>query len=440
MMGDEARERSALLYSILGYLGPSTYETRSTKLGPESTKAEATQFEDSDVTARSLGVHGIVTAIALTVFVVSCSKLHTDHPAQSNNPGMTSGVAVLERGPSCDTCEVVLEELGVLGRADDSLPIGSGSFLLVSSGGRCIVGPTDRDGEVLVFDGCRGAPRVFGRTGQGPGEIGSVRSMAPWRGDSILLFSYGRMEVLSDATGSGRTVTFDPAIQGASIATVLDDSLVIVNNDRLTKPQFSLIRSDGRTGPTFGAPVRQDIRADPSLHAMVLGSSPQPHRFWAGATFYRYHLELWSSTGEQVLAIDRSSSWFPPYDSTALARFWSASAAVARPLPYLRSVRETADHLIWAAFAVAAKDWKPDSVVPLSQRDRNGEVRSGPRSRMEHYDGVLDVLDGNTKELLISVRTDEMWAGIVNDTLLYARRETPDGVPQLVLYRIRLRR
>jgi hypothetical protein len=353
---------------------------------------------------------------------------------------MTSGVAVLERGPHCDTCEVVLEELGVLGRADDALSIGSGSLLVIAPGERCIVGPTDRDGEVLSFDGCRGAPQLFGRTGQGPGEIGSLRSMAPWRGDSVLLFSYGRMEVLSGATGAGRSVAFDPAIQGSGITTILDDSSVVVNNDRAAKSQFSLIRFDGRAGLTFGAPPQRDIGADPSSHAVVLGSSPQPHLFWAGATFYHDHLELWSISGEQIVAIDRAPTWFMPYDSTALARFWLASAAVARPLPYLRSLRETADHLIWAAFAVAAEDWKPDSVVPPSQRDRTGEVRSGPRSRMEHYDGVLEVLDGITRELLMSVRTGEMWAGIVNDTLLYARRETPDGVSQLVLYRMRLRR
>lgn len=392
------------------------------------------------MTARSLGVHGIVTAVALTVSVMSCSKLHTDHPAQSNNPGMTSGVAVLERGSHCNTCEVVLEELGVLGRAEDVLSIGSGSFLLIAPGERCIVGPTDRDGEVLVFDGCRGAARSFGRTGRGPGEIGSVRSMASWRGDSVLLFSYGRMEVLSGATGAGRSVRFDPAIQGEGIATVLEDSSVVVNNDRTTNPQFSLIRFDGQAGVTFGAPAQRKMGADPRAHAMVLRSSSQPHLFWAGATFYRYHLELWSISGRQILAVDRTPSWYPSYDSTALARFWAVSAAVARPLPYLRSVRETSDHLIWVAFAIAAKDWKADSVLPPSRRDGIGEVRSGPRSRIEHYDGVLEVLDGNSKELLISVRTDEMWAGIVNDTLVYSRRESPDGVPQLVLYRMRLRR
>jgi hypothetical protein len=53
---------------------------------------------------------------------------------------------------------------------------------------------------------------------------------------------------------------------------------------------------------------------------------------------------------------------------------------------------------------------------------------------------VIEVLDGESGEFLVSVRTDESWVDFANDSLLYSRRRSEDGTHQIAVYRIRLRR
>jgi hypothetical protein len=345
---------------------------------------------------------------------------------------------VIERGRGCETCRVDLDLLVVLGGMEDSLSIGDGASLVVS-GTDCIVGPTDRDGELLIFEGCRGQPRPLGRRGEGPGELGSIRALAAWRGDSIVAFGYGQATILSVRDGTGRTFRFDPAVQGFMIATFLGDSQLVVNSDHTHQAQFAVIGAVGERGASFGLPPVID-RRDPRARGRVLGSSPAPHLFWAGATLYQHRLELWSDQGELRRVIDRSPPWFTPYDSASLQRFWTASASVMRPLPSLRAVHETADRLLWVAAAVPATGWRPDSTVTSSRRTAAGELVVRGQSRLDHYDGVLEVLDGESGELMLSIHTDDLWAGFAGDTIVYSRRESAEGIPQLAVYRVDLMR
>lgn len=382
-----------------------------------------------------------VYAAVLLVMSVACRKEETKEPVTSGGAATPSRVDVLERGAGCGGCEIELEELYLLGHAEDSLPIASGSFLAIVAGNQCVIGPTGRDGEALIFDGCRGQPRPLGRRGEGPGELGSIRAVAPWRSDSVLFLGYGRLEILSSATGQGRSVRFDPAIEGYTMVTVPGDSAVIVNNSRPTKPQFAEIRFDGSSGSAFGLPGASPSRGNSQVHVAAMGSSPRPHTFWAGAMYFRHHLALWSRDGGRLLTIDRTPSWFAPYDSSALARSWVASAAAMRPVVSLRAVHESADGLVWAAFGIAADDWIPDSAPqPVAHRTRGGEVPSGSRSRIDHFDGVIEVLDGTSGEILMSARSDELWVGFANDSLVYSRRQADDGTYQVAVYRMRLRR
>jgi hypothetical protein len=111
-----------------------------------------------------------------------------------------------------------------------------------------------------------------------------------------------------------------------------------------------------------------------------------------------------------------------------------------RPLPYLRGIHEDADRTLWVTAGVAAIDWSPDSVKPVLNRNRAGEVTSKSSSRLEHYDGVIEALDAKTGAHLITMQTPDLWVGFANDTIVYARRESAEGVPQIALYRIRLQR
>ena len=380
-------------------------------------------------------------AAVLLVMSVACKTEETKEPVISGGAATSSSVELLERGAGCGDCEIELEELYLLGHAEDSLPIGDGSFLTVAAGDRCVLAPTDRDGEALIFDECRGEPRQLGRRGNGPGELSSIRTVASWRGDSVVFLGYGRLEILSSATGRGRSVRFDPSIEGYTMVTVPGDSVVIVNNSRPTKSQFAEIRWDGSGGTAFGLAGAAPNAGNAQSHVVALGSSSRPHAFWAGAMYFRPQLTLWSHDGERLFVFDRTPPWFAPYDSSALAKSWDASAAVVRPVATLRAVRESTDGLLWAAFGIAAADWRPDSGPPPAlRRTPSGEIPSRSRSRVEHFDGVIEVMDGASGELLMSVRTDESWVNFANDSLIYSRRQGEDGTHQIAVYRMRLRR
>jgi hypothetical protein len=379
-------------------------------------------------------------AVVLLTGTVGCDRPEARAKRAAGNLPMTASIHILERGPNCGECTFDLEELAVLGAPDDELPVGDGSFLAVVAGARCVVAPTDRDGEVLLFDGCVGAPRQFGRQGEGPGELTGIRTLDRWGEDSIVAFGYGRMEFLSGATGQGRSVRFDPTIQGHTILASSDDGVVIVNSDRHTRPQFMTIHADGSIADSVGLAAGSPDRGDSREHAAVLGEASQPRQFWSGTPFYRYELTRWSVEGRALQSIRRQPDWFAPYDSTALAAFWKATGAAQRPLPAQRAIHESADGVLWVAFGVSADGWQPDSALPAGRRGPRGEQMSRARTRLEHYDGVLEALDAATGELLISIRTDDLLVGFPNDTLAYARRVGEDGINQIAVFRLRFRR
>jgi len=396
-------------------------------IAPE--QKDACSMRLSSRTARFALLLVITTACTAEDAGVRPVRADIAHPEES---------LVLERGTTCARCEIELKELAVLGNAEDSLPIGDGSFLVVLGGSQCIVAPTDRDGEALAFDRCTGGPRPFGRRGSGPGELSSIRGLAPWLGDSVLFFGYGRIEILSAATGRGRSLRFDAAVQGYNIAALPRDSVVVVNNNSPSGVELVAIRADEGQGEVFDLLGAGSGQGDPRARAAVLGSSPRSRRFWSGATFYRHQLARRTVEGATELSIARLPSWFPIYDSLTLAR--EGSAARSRPRPTLRAVHEAADGVLWAAFGVASSNWQPDSIAESTRRTRGGEIPSGGRRGPEHFDGVIEAYDAESGSLMVSIRTDQLWAGFANDSLIYTRRQAGDGAHQLVVYRLRLRK
>lgn len=402
-----------------------------------SESAGADVHEGAPVRPRVAG--RLLFGALLSLLLAGCSERGgSGAPTEPPTDPLGEGV-VLERGDKCGTCSIAIEEVAVLGSASDSLSIGDGSLLAVTPAG-CVVGPTDRDGELLMFKDCTGAPHQLGRAGQGPGELGSIRAIAAWPGDSVVAFGYGKMTILSVLSGAGRTVRVDPDTRGQNILVLQGAPLLIVGNDHPARAQFTAVNADGSHHATFGRPPRSDLRADEMDNAVVFGTAGAQEGLWAGSTFYRFRLERWAVAGGPGFLIERTPTWFTPYDSTALSRFWDASAAVMRPLPHLRGIHESADGTLWVAAGVAASGWSPDSVNRAVPRTRNGEAPSRSMSRSDHYDGVIEALDAKSGTHLISIQTPDLWVGFINDSTVYARRESSEGVPQFALYRVRLKR
>lgn len=344
---------------------------------------------------------------------------------------------VVERGARCGGCSVQISEIGTLGSPNDELQVGDGSAAVMVPVAGCVVGPTDREGEVLFFRRCGRDVSLFGRAGEGPGELGVVRRLARWRGDSVLAFGYGTMVVLSGATGSGRTSRFDPGIQGTNILTIPEDSLVVVNNDHATRPQFTIIRSDGSTGPSFGRPAPLVQRGNPAHNRAALGVGRRSGTLWVVPTFFELALSQWSIDGELLQTLRPATTWFSSYDTVALSDFWARGPRQVRPLPFTRAVHESVDDVLWVAHSIAASDWKAESPSAANER-RDGREGGQSSSRSQYFDGMLSAFDPTTGELIISLQIPEPIIGFLADTIAVTRRMDGDGVSQLVLLRFLL--
>lgn len=384
-----------------------------------------------------------VLALGTILAITSGCKDGTDSSGGStvrDSDPVSVGGTVIERGTDCSTCSISVVEQSILGRVDDPYAIGDGSFLVELPDGRCIVGPTDRERELLAFEECSGPPASFGVPGEGPGELGSIRAITGWRGDSVLAFGYGRLTILSGESGAGRTQRFDPSTEGTTVLAVAADSALIVNSDHPTKPQFTAIESNGTTGASFGLGAPMDTDSDPTYSRAVLGSSRRTGALWTVSTFHRFEVQEWSSAGLPLRHFTPAVRWFGPYDATALKTFWAGGSAVHRPLPFARAIHEDQNGVLWVAHAVAAADWKPDSVLPNQRRGSGGEARRGSSSRAEHYDGALTALDADSGRLLVTIQLADVPIGFANDSTAYARRTHADGVQQIALLRFRLAR
>lgn len=109
---------------------------------------------------------------------------------------------VLERAPLVGFDTVPLYRAGV---GIDSIDLSQARDVALLSDGR-IVAATRRDNQLLLFANDGRLERVFGRTGEGPGEFQQIDRMFVVPGDSIVAVDYtGRTSIFSPDSGYIRT-------------------------------------------------------------------------------------------------------------------------------------------------------------------------------------------------------------------------------------------
>lgn len=103
-------------------------------------------------------------------------------------------------------------------RVEDATRLADGTLVVLNAGTH----------EVRFFEGDGTPLRVVGQEGEGPGDFKRLRSVSPFRRDSVFVFDYWlRRATIFDARGTlGRVVTLEGELQTPELLPVSDDKLI----------------------------------------------------------------------------------------------------------------------------------------------------------------------------------------------------------------------
>ncbi len=335
-------------------------------------------------------------------------------------PAQSQEVIEITPRQTCQGCSIQLEPVATLGRAQDPVSPFWYSRVAVDRLGTLFVGPTTSPGEIAVYSPSGDLLRTLGREGEGPGEFHGIRYLQVLGGDSLHVLSRGRRTILSL---DGDFIGSSPALITTTNAAVLDDGRVLVNRLIQTPERFGLpahiLGTGGQPDLSFGNDS-DDPQGEFVAGNLRTVSYSGGSQVWVGP-LGQYRLELWDTAGTHLRTFVRSAPWFKPWvRRSALQPFRE------KPNPTLLSVREDHAGLLWVILRVPDRNWEPGVEEPA----------------YEHvYDAILEVVDPETGDLLISERFDEpdqLFLYFLSEDLLTSSSVTELGVEQIHVWRFRI--
>lgn len=340
---------------------------------------------------------------------------------------------VIARGPGCASCSLEFEYLGQLGGPDDTILLSRATMIVAREDGAFIAAPGSQDDDAAVFDSLGATPRPFGRRGDGPGENGRILNVLPWLGDSVVLAGFSRLTILGGERGEGRTIRVMEVSASPSSVALPAEGIIVRNFVHPPYREFVAFNNEGSIRAEIGPPRPPGAAGDVYESSGQLGYAQRPHAFWSAPLRYRIQMDLWDARdGSHLKQFQDTVSWFTPHDSADMIQFLLAGNDMANPPPpAILGLRESSDSVLWLLYNVAARDWAftDDGSPPLRRHPRR-----------EAYDGVLDLRDPATGQVLVTTWINLPFAQIVNDTLLADRWETEEGFWVLDIYKVRLQR
>ncbi len=328
--------------------------------------------------------------------------------------------------PSHQDGGITVERVGGPGMA--AIELGLPMRVARSGHGSYYIGTRLDDALIVEVDSASGEViQTIGATGEGPGEYRSVNLLLR-RGDSLMAQHpvSGRVNVYgSDGTFS-HWFDADVPIQMGDVLVLRGDTMVFAEPlmlpDVIGLP-LHLLAPGGARVRSFGA---EDRSVDPDfiMPQLRLLAPESDSSFWV-ARRDRYRIELWNTAGELERLIEPDRPWFPPMTAYAV------DPTSARPTTQMTGIsRDAHGHLV-VVLVRSPEDWKPT---------KSGTTGPGdPLSSMAPYEVVLEVLDGETGSLLASHVPKGIitFGRFLDDGLLQGYGDAGDGVPSLILWRIR---
>ena len=299
-----------------------------------------------------------VPAVLAAVGIGGCAERSLVHPTDS----------VFIRGdPSCDECEVVLQEVAVLGHPTDSA-----SFRYDSPNLQCVVGRLSNGefvssglvgGEMLfVYDASGRAVRSIGRGGEGPGELGVDLSVIVGAGDTLYVVDRRRLQVSTfDPLGTWQR-SFSVPWRFDAIARLGDGSFVFQRRvDYLSDDgDVGMVRVLDRTGDEIAAHDPPSARLFELMMPDLDGRNVVPGvsgSYWT-TRIWSYELHRWSRPGVRDLVVVRDVEWFRPNPPESIEEVDAWHVDVPSPRRLLH-VWEESDGLLWTYSVIPDERWRP---------------------------------------------------------------------------------
>lgn len=183
------------------------------------------------------------------------------------------------------------------------------------------------------------------------------------------------------------------------------------------------IRSFGRSSDRLSATSPYDF-----VRTIAYG----PGESFFVVSVNRYRIENWSLSGRLLRTIEKTPSWFTPWERMPPDR------RAERPPPWFDSVRfDEGDGVLWCVFHVPDRNW-----VKTSDADPTVEGPGSPDLTLDKmhdiFDTIIEVIDLTSGEVLASKRIDQRISGYLNDGRNLYTTVTRDKEAGIVLNLLRL--
>ena len=344
---------------------------------------------------------------------------------------------VIRGDPSCEECEIVLEEVAVLGHPTDSA-----SFRYDSPNLQCVVGRLSNGefvssglvgGEMLfVYDASGRAVRSIGRGGEGPGELGVDLSVIVGAGDTLYVVDHRRRQISTfDPLGIWQR-SFSVPWRFDAVARLGDGSFILQRrvDYRRDDGDVGMVRVLDRMGDEIAAHDPPSDRLFELMMPDLDGRNVAPGVSGSNWTtrIWSYELHRWSRPGVRDLVVVRDAEWFRPNPPASIEEVDAWHVDVPSPRRLLH-VWEESDGLLWTYSVIPDERWRP-GVRPDAWDI--GWATATRDTRIE----VLDLNGGG--RVLAEERVDEPLMPVCGSGMMTMVRETPAGDTRTVVLRPRL--
>lgn len=331
---------------------------------------------------------------------------------------------------ACASCSITVRERTILGdeRGRGTIDHSESRALRRRDGTFLVRGNYSTELKVFGADGK--FVRTIGREGGGPGEFRGIATLAPLRGDSVLVLDWGASaySVLApnDSVVRGGALPFVPG----NVAVALPSGELLINKDVRTAASIGYplhrVARDGRLMQSFGSDAgvfRPDI---PYLVSRALASSRGALVWSALRTNYQIDL-VDARRGTTLRSLRRDATWFP--DGMLPPKAGKTESLA--PTPFIQDIREDSAGRLWVLISVADPNWRQAVRPPQGAGDH-------PVILDEHgyRDTRIEVLDPARGVLLASTRVPNVLTHFVADGVIGAVLLDASDVPRLFTWTV----
>jgi hypothetical protein len=300
-------------------------------------------------------------------------------------------VTTVKADPSCTSCRIELTPLVLLGGIDDPAGFGPTAQVALSRTGAFAVSSSTFIGEIQFYSPQGTFTRTIGRKGGGPGEF-----------NRELVLKYDRHDTLHVAERGGtRYSVFSPdlrhvrsmQLKGSILDFCIESSGTIFAIGSMVEGNtVSLGQVLARNGePLLKFASFNLASLDPRTMPQLLACGAQGDRWTAGRA--TYFLDKWGPQGQNVRRLVANRDWFPTA-RIATGRGGAEGAAG------VGSRQPQAAQLSGIALDELGRVW-------VFARVEDSRPRGPTTDPLKLSDTIIEIIDGNTGELLAYRRFDE---------------------------------